>query len=181
MFRLKVSGKVKTLGLSNFKFHDLELLGDRISRFSVNQVPYSLLDRRYEDQTRDICKSSDIPYMAYSPIGQGLLAGRLDPQARQAPTRQNNPLYQSQLFIESKKLYNEVSLVANELECKPVEVAIAWVLAQPNILTAIVGSRKSAQVEDFAGAGNLQLGSEQLARLNKASDEFHKARNTFTD
>ena len=67
MFRLKVSGKVKTLGLSNFKFHDLELLGDRISRFSVNQVPYSLLDRRYEDQTRDICKSSDIPYMAYSP------------------------------------------------------------------------------------------------------------------
>ena len=138
MFRLNISGKAKTVGLSNFKSHDLELLGERISRFSVNQVPYSLLDRRYEDQTLNHCQNSGIPYMAYSPTGQGLLCGRLDEPSRQAPpTRQNNPFFQSRLFSQSKKLYDAVCAIAAELHRKPVEVALAWVLAQPNILSAL--------------------------------------------
>jgi len=52
-------------------------------------------------------------------------------------------------------------------------VAVAWVLAQPNILTAAVGSRKPEQIQQFCRAGDLTLSPEHLSRLTAASDAFH--------
>ena len=179
MFRLKVSGKAKTVGLSNFKAPDLKLLGERVSHFVVNQVPYNLLDRRYEDATLDICREAEIPYMAYSPTAQGLLGGRFDKIAMGFPVRQRNPLFQSRLFPEAKKLYDLVCNVAEELNRKPVEVAVAWVIAQSNFFTAIVGSHKTKQIKEFAGAGDLELTGEYMSRLTAASDAFHKFRNSL--
>ncbi|MEC8957368.1 MAG: aldo/keto reductase, partial [Nitrospinota bacterium] len=54
----------------------------------------------------------------------------------------------------------------------PIEVAVAWVLKQENIFTAIVGSRHPEQVAEFAPAGNLQLSAEHLTRLTEASNSF---------
>ena len=179
MFRLKITGKAKTIGLSNFKLVDLELLGERLPRFIVNQVPYSLLDRRYEGAALGMCKKAEVSYMAYSPIAQGLLGGRFDKEALGFPVRQNNPLFQSRLFPEAKKIYDLVIDISQEIDRKPVEVALAWVIAQTNLITAIVGSRKPEQILEFAGAGDLELTSEQMSRLNVASDNFHKTREAF--
>ena len=61
MLSLKKSGKAKTIGLSNFKVGDLKLLGKYIEEFSLNQIPYSLLDRGYEGKTLDLCKKKRSP------------------------------------------------------------------------------------------------------------------------
>ena len=63
-------------------------------------------------------------------------------------------------------------MIANELGCNPIEVAIAWVLQQENIFTAIIGSRKPEQVAEFAPAGDLKLSQDNLSRLTKASNAF---------
>ena len=165
MNALKESGKTRSVGLSNFHEKNLRLLRNEISHFSVNEVPYNMLDRGYEGDTRQICKNAGLGYMAFSPTAQGLLAGRVDREARNLPTRETNRFYQEPLFSKSLKVLETVKDIANEAGRKPVEVAVAWVLAQDNILTAIVGSRKVEQIREFSGAADLNLSNEQLQRL----------------
>jgi aryl-alcohol dehydrogenase-like predicted oxidoreductase len=67
-----------------------------------------------------------------------------------------------------------INNIAEEIKTKPISVALAWVLEQKNIMTAIVGSRKPGQVSDFAAAGNLKLSNEHLNQLNNISHSFQK-------
>lgn len=172
MSAIKESGKAGIVGLSNFHEENLLLLREKVSLFSVNEVPYSLLDRKYEGKTREICQTASLGYMAFSPTAQGLLAGRISREARNFPTRRQNKFYQEPLYSRSLKVLETVKEIAEETGRKPVEVAVAWVLEQNNILTAIVGSRKVEQIRDFSGAASLQLDKGQLQRLTTASDSL---------
>ena len=174
MEELKKSGKAITVGLSNFMEQDLLRLGKGIQGFCINQVPYNILQRNYEGKTRDICHENEIGYMAYSPTAQGLLAGRLSNEATAFPARKWNKLYQEPLLTKSKPIRNLINNIAEEMKIKPISVALAWVLEQKNILTAIVGSRKPDQVSEFALAGDLRLSAEHLNQLNNASLSFHR-------
>ena len=174
MEMLKQSGKAVAVGLSNFMAPDLLRLGKEIQSFCINQVPYNILQREYEGKTRDICHKMGIGYMAYSPTAQGLLAGRLSTEALSFPARKWNNLYQEPLFTKSKPVRDAINNIAEEIKIKPIAVALAWVLEQNNILTAIVGSRKATQVPEFAAAGSFKLSPNHLELLNNASDSFLK-------
>lgn len=176
MIALQESGKARTIGLSNFQTGDLKLLGENISRFVVNQIPYSLLEREYEAEGLEVCKRADIGYMAYSPTARGMLAGRFDKEALTPPARQQYEIFQEPLFTESKKFYQKVCDIAREVETEPINLALAWVLAQDNLVTAAVGSRKPAQVPEFAKAGQLKLSQEHIDRLSGLSDSYHQVK-----
>lgn len=176
MIALQESGKAVTIGLSNFQAEDLNLLGDNLSRFVLNQIPYNLLEREYEGESLAVCKRADIGYMAYSPAARGMLAGKFDEEALTPPSRKNYEIYQEPLFTESKKFYENVCDIAKEIETEPINVALAWVLAQDNLVTAAVGSRKPAQVPVFAKAGELVLPGEYIDRLNAMSDSYHQVK-----
>ena len=178
MKELKQSGKAVTIGLSNFKAADLLRLGKEVHSFCINQVPYNILQREYEGKTRDICHKMRIGYMAYSPTAQGLLADRLSSEALNFPARKWNRLYQEPLLTKSKPVRDTINNIAEEIKTKPVAVALAWVLEQKNIITAIVGSRKAAQVSEFAVAGSIKIGANYLEQLNKASNSFLQMTNT---
>ena len=172
MNTLKENGKASTIGLSNFQSQNLTLLGDQVKTFSMNEVPYSLLDRAYEGDTLNLCKNNDMPYMAFSPTAQGLLAKPMSLEDLEMPTRKHHFLYQNPVYPHARIVWETVRDVANEICCKPVEVALAWVLTRDNIFTAIVGSRKPEQVQEFAKSTELKLNSNHLQRLTKASDQF---------
>ncbi len=172
MLSLKQSGKASTIGLSNFRADDIKLLGNNTKEFSLNEVPYSLLDRGYEGETLSLCKKDNMQYMAFSPTAQGLLARPMKAEDLELPTRKMHHLFQPSIFPQAKKVWETVRIIASELDCNPIEVAVAWVLKQENIFTAIVGSRKPEQVEEFASASDLELSQEHLSRLTKASNDF---------
>jgi aryl-alcohol dehydrogenase-like predicted oxidoreductase len=172
MTALKASGKARLVGLSNFHEHDLERLDARLAEFSINEIPYSLLEREYEGNTRALCEAQGVSYMAYSPTAKGLLARRLTPADLDFHARTKEPLY-GRLYEESVNVFNVVASIAKERGCLPIHVALAWVLAQPNILTAIVGSRKPFQVPEFSEAAEILLTKDQLQRLTEASNTFH--------
>ena len=175
MAALKESGKARTVGISNFRAIDIGLMSGAASLFTVNQVPYNLLQREYEGEHLKKCERAGIGYMAYSPIARGLLAGRLDEEALKAPTRQESHLYYPPHLGESQVVREALQQIADEINTVPVNVALAWVIQQRNITTAVVGSRKAEQVKEFCAAGDMTLTSEQLDRLNRASAEFHSA------
>ena len=175
MNTLKENGKATKVGLSNFKSRDLTLFGNDLKTFSMNEIPYSLLDRAYEGDTLNKCKNASIPYMAFSPTAQGLLAKPMSQEDLKMPTRQGHFLYQSQVYPHAKKVWKIVREISDELGCKPVEVALAWVLTRENIFTAIVGTRKEEQVSEFAKSAKLKLSFGQLKRLTTASNQFSMA------
>ena len=172
MSTLRESGKATVVGLSNFHRDNLILLGEEVSKFAVNEVPYSMLQREYEGETREICKRAAVPYMIFSSTAVGLLAGRTNASARNYPARQNNPLFQEPLFSNAVEVAEAVGVAARECTSNSAAVAVAWALAQDNVLTAIVGSRKPSQVPEFAQAADLVLSPAQLTRLQKKSDAF---------
>jgi aryl-alcohol dehydrogenase-like predicted oxidoreductase len=110
--------------------------------------------------------------MGFSPTAQELLAGRVSSEALDYPARCHNPLYREPEFSRALKVLAVVRAVAEECGSNPAAIAAAWTLAQPNVLTAIVGSRKPSQVPEFASAGSLVLSGSQLQRLTDASDLF---------
>ncbi len=170
MIKLRDSGKAKTVGLSNFEAEDLSRLGGDLSQFVVNQIAYNLLERECEDEALTLCQNAGVGTMVYSPSAQGLLGGRTQADT---PTRREYEVYQEPLFSHSKEVLKTVQEIAGEVNEPPINVAVAWVLAQPNILTAAVGSRKPNQIQQFCRAGDLTLNPEHLSRLTAASDAFH--------
>ncbi len=172
MVALRDSGKTRAIGLSNYRATDLKRLGDGLSEFAVNQVPYNLLQREYEGETRDMCQKAGVGYMAYSPTARGLFGGRVDEEARRPRTRQQYFLYQEPCFSKAKPALDLLAEIAQELDTAPINVAVAWVIAQSNLTTAVVGSRKWQQIEEVCPAGDLALSENQLERLNAASNQF---------
>lgn len=175
MAALKESGKARTVGISNFMARDIGLMAETASLFTLNQVPYNILQREYEGEHLRHCEKYGIGYMAYSPGARGLLGGRTDDEALKAPTRQDYFLYRHPYFSDSKIVSHVVQQIAEEINTVPFNVAIAWVIHQKNIKTAVVGSRKPEQVSEFCAAGDLVLTEDQLGRLKKASDLFLSA------
>ena len=175
MVALKETGKARTVGISNFRAKDIGLMSGAASLFTVNQVPYNLLQREYEGEDLRKCERAGIGYMAYSPSARGLLAGQLDEEALKAPTRQESHLYYQPHLGESQVVREAVQEIAEEINTVPINVALTWVIQQRNITTAVVGSRKVDQVKEFCAAGEITLTSDQLDRLNKASAKFHSA------
>ena len=174
MAALKDSGKTRTVGISNFQAKDIILMSIAASLFTVNQVPYNLLERAYEGEPLKQCEKAGIGYMACSPIARGLLAGRLDEEALNAPTRRDYSLYRQPSFNKSEIVRDTVNEIAQEINTAPINVALAWVIQQKNITTAVIGSRKVDQVKEFCAAGDITLNSNQLDRLNKESNLFHE-------
>ena len=172
MLSLKKSGKASAIGLSNFKANDIKFLGNNTKEFALNEIPYSLLDRGYEGETLSLCKQSNMQYMAFSPTAQGLLARPMKAEDFELPTRKMHHLFQPSIIPKTKNVWETVRIIATELSCNPIEVAVAWVLKQENIFTAIVGSRKPEQVDEFASAADLELSQEHLSRLTKVSNDF---------
>ena len=173
MVALKESGKARTIGISNFQAKDIALMSDAASLFTVNQVPYNLLQRDYEGEHLRQCEKANIGYMACSPSARGLLAGRFDEDALKVPTRQEYYLYRQNCINDSQIVRDTVQEIAQEVNTAPINVALAWVIQQKNITTTVVGSHKVEQVKEFCAAGDITLTSDQLDRLNKESTLFH--------
>ena len=175
MGALKESGKARTIGVSNFRLNDIGLMAGNASMFALNQVPYNLLHREYEGEHLKKCERAGIGYMAYAPSARGLLAGRLDEEALEAPSRKDYYLYYQPHLGDSRTVRHAVKEIAEELNTAPINVALAWVIQQRNIVTTVVGSRKADQVKEFCAAGDLTLTAEQLDQLTRESALFHSA------
>jgi len=175
MLELRSSGKARTIGLSNFHKKELLALGPNLAEFVVNEVPYSLLEREYEGETALLCQKAQMPFLAYSPTAKGLLARPITKEDLNYPARKRNHLFNGQVFKEAQKVYEVVAAIAKEHGCRPINIALEWVLRQKNILTTIVGSRKPEQIQELQSTGDIELSEAQLKQLTKASDAFYEA------
>lgn len=157
---LKRAGKIRHIGVSNFKAEDMER-ASRIAPVESLQPPYSLLRRAIEAETLPYCLAHNIGVVAYSPMQAGLLSGKMSAarvaSLAQDDWRRRTPEFQEPRLSKNLKFVEVLRQVGARHGTLPGAVAVAWVLRNPAVTAAIVGFRRPQQVEEIAGAAELQL------------------------
>ena len=111
--------------------------------------------------------------IAWSPLGQGLLSARYD--ATHRPTggvRQMNALFLEENLTRASALLDALRDVAATHDVTPAQVALAWLIHQPNVV-AIPGASSVAQVEANAAAADIELTDDEVAELTAQARAFH--------
>lgn len=164
---LQQQGKIRAIGVSNFSRRQLQEAAD-YGRIDSLQPPYSLFWRQAESDLMPYCVENDITILAYSPMAQGLLTGKFGPDHRfeSGDHRAKNILFQSPHYERAQTALQALRPIAERHRCSPAQLALAWVIAQPNTC-AIAGARNADQAAQNAAAADVELSSEALAQIDR--------------
>jgi aryl-alcohol dehydrogenase-like predicted oxidoreductase len=162
-------GKVRHLGLSEASAATVRR-AHTIHPISAIQTEYSLWSREPEDMLLPILRELEIALVAYSPLGRGFLAGRFRTVEDLAPDdwRRGNPRFQGDNFAKNLALVAQISELAKERNCTAAQLALAWLLRQPDVLP-IPGTSSLNRLEENVGALQVHLTSDDLVRIDEIS------------
>ncbi len=172
------SGKVGYVGCCNYAAWQVcrgLWLADKVnaSPYMTVQNPYSLLNRRLEQELFGLVRDRGLGVMAYSPLAVGLLSGAYKP-GESAPagslwaTRRKD-IYGKTMEGVVTNVVTTVHEQAAELGKTPAQLALAWVLSHPEITVAISGADTIEQLDDNLGGVGWVLPAEVRAKLDEAS------------
>ena len=171
MADLVTEGKVRFLGLSEAD-PDTIRRAHAVHPITALQTEYSLWSREVESEILPTLRELGIGFVAYSPLGRGFLTGvigsRDDLQA--GDWRLSNPRFSEAAMEVNHALVAGIQGIADEKEVTPSQIALAWVLAQGDDIAAIPGTKRLVYLELNVSAGEVQLSTEDIARLNAISE-----------
>jgi aryl-alcohol dehydrogenase-like predicted oxidoreductase len=172
--RFKEEGKVRYIGVSNFNVKQMKR-ALKIAPITSLQPPYSLLDRRVEEEILPFCKAHNIGVINYSPMASGLLTGKMTAERIAAMPdddwRRRAPQFREPQLSRNLKLVGLLREIGHAHKVQPGVVAIAWTLRNQAVTAAIVGARRADQVDGILPAATFRLTAEEAARI----DAFMKA------
>jgi len=153
-------------------------------KFICEQPPYSLLDRRIENDIVPMCQAYDLGLMTWSPLAQGILAGRYQheddfPDGSRASQKSICAERITDRGIQAARKVSERAQVNGQ---SATALAVAWILHQPAITSVIIGPRTPAHLEDLLKADDIRLSRDDLAWFDSlvppgtfVSDHFNTA------
>jgi len=166
------AGKTRLVGVSNF---DIPLLEEclKLRPIDVLQVGYNLFDRRMEREVFPFCRERGIGVMAYGSLAYGLLTGAFtedttfDPADwRSMGVAFGQPILGGDNFRHNVRLVNRLrDEVATPRGLTVAQLALAWVVRNPVVTTAMVGARVPAELEENVGAAQVRLSAADAAQI----------------
>jgi aryl-alcohol dehydrogenase-like predicted oxidoreductase len=167
------SGKVRYLGISNYSGWQLTsaALGSNYPVVSA-QMEYSLLQRGIEREVVPAAQDLGVGIMAWSPLGRGVLTGKYrhgTPADSRAATSHFAAFITPYLIERSRAIVDATCTAAEGLGLSPIDVALAWISARPQVSSAVVGARTAAQLRVVLNAVNAQLPLEIHDALDEVS------------
>ena len=168
--RLKEQGKVRWIGVSNFNAKQLERCR-KIAPVTSLQPPYSAISAEIEGETLPYCLQHGIGVIAYSPMKNGLLAGKMTKERvtnlPEDDFRRRNPAFHEPALTRNLELAELMKRIGARHGRTAGEVAIAWTLRHPAVTAAIVGMRSAEQVDGVIGAMEFRLNPEEIAEIDQ--------------
>jgi 1-deoxyxylulose-5-phosphate synthase len=168
-------GKARYLGFSEWPVDKIaeatEMAG--VEKFVSSQPQYSMIWRGPERDVIPYSAEHGISQIVWSPLYQGILTGKYKPgepppkDSRAAQSSMNYFLDDDRLELRLLEQVQELGSVAKELGISTAQLALAWVLREPNVASAIVGASRPQQVEDNAAASGIDLDEPTLARIDR--------------
>ena len=169
------AGKVLYIGVSEWRAEEIAagaaLARDLGIQLISNQPQYSMLWRVIEDQVVPTSEKEGLSQIVWSPLAQGVLTGKY--QAGQQPpsgSRGGHAEVGGSMkgFLRDDILtrVQELRPIAGDLGLSMAQLAIAWVLQNPNVAAAIIGASRPEQVEDNVRAAGVRLDADVLSRID---------------
>ncbi|MEU5597600.1 aldo/keto reductase [Streptomyces sp. NPDC020298] len=164
---LVAEGKVRHIGLSEAGPQTLRR-ANAVHPIAAVQTEYSLWTRDPEAEVLPTCRELGIGFVPYSPLGRGFLAGRFSSpdELDKEDWRRSGPRFTGDNLEVNQRLAEKVKEIAAEKGVTPAQLAIAWVLAQGEDLVPIPGTKRRTYLEQNAGALDVELTKEDLARID---------------
>ncbi len=182
MAGLVEQGKVRFLGLSEASPATLRRAA-AVHPIAALQTEYSLWSRDPEDEILPTCRELGIGFVAYSPLGRGFLTGQITKfeDLDADDYRRQSPRFQGDNFARNLDLVARLGEIAREKEVKPSQLALAWTLAQGQDIVPIPGTKRRAYLEENAGAVEVVLTTDDIARINDAAPKDAAAGARYAD
>jgi len=172
------SGKARYVGISNFSgwqsAHAItrqEVIANKAPITTI-QNEYSLLNRRVEEDLIDASQSLNVGFLAWSPLGRGVLTGKYRkgiPSDSRAATPHFASFVEPYLSEKQSQIVEAVCVAAEGLGFSPLEVALAWVRDAPGVTSVILGARTGAQLRGALSSEEITLPDVVRKALNEIS------------
>lgn len=170
--KLRDEGKIRAFGPCNATVEQLEQYAD--AGAATDQEKYSLLDRDPDRAQLPICREKNVAFLAYSPLANGLLTGRISPD-RVFP-KDDLRAQRARFTVESRRLVQQalqkVQPIAGAHDCTLAQLMIAWTLAQPGVTHPLIGARTEQQALENAAAADITLSADELDQIDSACGDL---------
>lgn len=172
MSDLVKEGKIRYIGLSEASPASLRK-AHAVHPISALQSEYSLLTRDVENEILQTTRELGISLVPYSPLARGLVTNTLNMDTLAADDfRKSLPRYQEENIVNNNKLVAGFLALANNKNCTPAQLALAWVLAQGEDIIPIPGTKKRKYLEENVGAIDVQLTTEDFTVINELIQQY---------
>jgi aryl-alcohol dehydrogenase-like predicted oxidoreductase len=171
MAALVAAGKVRYLGLSEAAPATIRR-AHAVHPISALQTEYSVWARDPEAEILPTLRELGIGFVPYSPLGRGFLTGTLRTldQLEENDFRRYQPRFLGDNLAANIAIVEQIDALASVEGCTPAQIALAWVHAQGRDLAPIPGTKRRRYLEENIGALDVELSSDDLARLDRYAD-----------
>jgi aryl-alcohol dehydrogenase-like predicted oxidoreductase len=166
LLKLKDEGKIRAIGVSNANLDQLKAYG----AIDSDQEKYSMLDRNLEQNGMlDYCRGQGIAVLAYSPLANGLLTGKIRPDREFGPgdLRRGNRRFTPANIERVNAMLESLHPIADRHRTTIGQLVIAWTYMQPGMTCVLCGARDPQQAIENAGAGHIELSAEEIATIGQ--------------
>ncbi len=168
MARLVEQGKVRYLGICEAGAATLRR-AHQTHPLAALQTEYSLWSRDCEREILPVCRELGITYVAYAPLGRGLLTGRIKSVDDLPPgdRRRTHPRFKPENLARNVEMVKKLEAMAAAKGVASAQLALAWLLAQGDDIVPIPGTNHVRNLEQNAAAVDIELSSGELRRLDQ--------------
>jgi len=175
------SGRTRYIGFSEWPAERIqaaiELAGSgHVTKFVSSQPQYSLLWREPEDEVIPLCAANGISQIVWSPLGQGVLSGKYDPDSppprdSRAASEEMGGFMERLMQPDVLRAVQRLKSIAEEAGLTLPQFALAWVLREPNVASAIIGASRPEQVRENAAASGVVVDTQLFLRAEQIIEE----------
>jgi aryl-alcohol dehydrogenase-like predicted oxidoreductase len=172
------SGKARYIGFSEWPADRIQAALDisGVAKFVSSQPQYSLLWREPEQEVIPLCAANGISQIVWSPLGQGVLSGKYDPDSpppanSRAASEAMRGFMDRLMQPEVLRAVQQLKPIAEEAGLTLPQFALAWVLREPNVASAIIGASRPEQVRENAAASGVIIDTQLFLRAEALIDE----------
>lgn len=175
-------GKAKHFGLSEAGATTIRK-AHAVQPVAALQSEYSLWTRQHEKEIIPAIEELGIGLVAFSPLGKGFLAGKIDENTKfgEGDIRNMLPRYAEEARMANKALLDMIAAFAERKNATNAQIALAWVLAQKPWIVPIPGTTKLHRLTENIGAAAIKLTADELQEMEAASAQIEIVGNRYTE